>query len=146
MTEAINSMFAWYKGLAVCFAYLADLSFSEDGSLCIDNLERCRWFSRAWTLQELVVPPKVEFYDRAWRFRGDTQLLQSQLSYITKIDAAIFEDSDLLTTSPVARRMSWASKRQTTRVEDLAYCLLGIFDVNMPLIYCEGKKAYLRLQ
>lgn len=46
----------------------------------------------------------------------------------------------------VGQRMSWASKRMTTRIEDMAFCILGIFDINVPLLYGEGSKAFLRLQ
>jgi Heterokaryon incompatibility protein (HET) len=148
LTEAINSMFNWYKQSAICYAFLYDLPAErETGRLdFVPSLSQCRWFTRGWTLQELVAPEKVEFYDQTWQIRGTRSSLQQELSSITGIDTDVIVDSNLLTTIPVARRMSWAANRQTTRVEDLAYSLLGIFDVNLPLIYGEGPKAFIRLQ
>ncbi|KAF8853104.1 HET-domain-containing protein [Acephala macrosclerotiorum] len=150
LTEAINSMFKWYKDSTVCFAFLSDLhpsnSTSKAKKVPTDELGRCRWFTRGWTLQELIAPDVVEFYDQSWILRGDKSSSRSQLFEITGIDIKVLTDSDKLSTIPVARRMSWASMRQTTRVEDLAYCLFGIFDVNLPLIYGEGLKAFIRLQ
>jgi len=147
LTEAINSMFKWYQEAAVCYVYLCDLE-EEDGRDLYDVLKqtKCRWFRRGWTLQELIASRQIQFYDRSWNLRGDKVSLQRTLSAITKIDEEVLADSSLLPTIPVARRMSWAAKRQTTREEDLAYCLLGIFNVYMPLIYGEGTRAFLRLQ
>jgi hypothetical protein len=145
LTEAINSMFQWYKNAEICFAFLSDLS-SDDKNGLQDYFSRCRWFTRGWTLQELIASKEVEFYDQAWNLIGTKLSLQAQLFEITGIDTQILENSDMLPTIPVARRMSWAASRRTTRVEDLAYCLFGIFDVNLPLIYGEGYRAFIRLQ
>ncbi|KAI0379436.1 HET-domain-containing protein [Hypomontagnella monticulosa] len=143
LSEAINSMFMWYMTSAVCFVYLSDhppqLSFE-------DHFRRCRWLTRGWTLQELIAPRAAEFYDAAWNFRGRKPELNSFLAHVTNIDEAVLKDSQVLFEVPVGRRMSWAARRQTTRIEDLAYCLLGIFGVNMPMIYGEGAKAFMRLQ
>ncbi|CZR59826.1 uncharacterized protein PAC_09720 [Phialocephala subalpina] len=150
LTEAINSMFKWYKDSTVCFAFLSDLPPSDPMSktkkLPTDEFRRCRWFTRGWILQELIAPEAIEFYDQSWTLRGDKSSSKPQLFEITGIDSEVLVDSDKLSTIPVARRMSWVSMRQTTRVEDLAYCLFGIFDVNLPLIYGEGLKAFIRLQ
>lgn len=140
-----------YKWSAVCFAFLSDLEperdFGDDENLLgPPGLSKCRWFTRGWTLQELIAPKRVEFYDRNWQIRGTRSSLQQELSLITLIDVDIIGDSNLLSTIPVGRRMSWAADRQTTRVEDRAYSLLGIFDVSLPLIYGEGPKAFIRLQ
>ncbi|CZR69502.1 related to beta transducin-like protein [Phialocephala subalpina] len=145
LTEAINSMFRWYKQSHICFVLLSDL-LSCDSWRVGACIRQCRWFTRGWTLQELIAPEEIEFYDRGWNLIGTNDSLQGPLSEITGIDAEILNNSDMLQTVPVARRMSWASSRQTTRVEDLAYCLFGIFDVNLPLIYGEGQKAFIRLQ
>ncbi|KAJ9161556.1 HET-domain-containing protein [Coniochaeta hoffmannii] len=145
LTEAINSMFRWYKNAAVCFAYLADLPAGPKKNLQ-QALSLCHWFTRGWTLQELVASRVVEFYDEAWNLRGDKHELCELVSSITRIDEDVLRDSSLLRNIPVARRMSWASTRQCTRVEDVAYSLLGIFDIHMPLIYGEGDKAFIRLQ
>jgi Heterokaryon incompatibility protein (HET) len=145
LTEAINSMFRWYKQSHVCFVYLSDL-LSTNESLLGTYLPQCRWFTRGWTLQELVASEEIEFYNYSWNLIGTDESLRILISAITGIDWAVLSDSDMLNTIPVARRMSWAASRQTTRVEDRAYCLFGIFDVNLPLIYGEGQKAFIRLQ
>jgi hypothetical protein len=145
LTEAINSMFRWYKQSHICFVFLSDL-LSVDEGLMSQYLPRCRWFTRGWTLQELIASEEIEFYGWGWNLIGTNVSLLGVLSAITGIEDKILNDSDMLQTVPVARRMSWAASRQTTRIEDLAYCLFGIFDVNLPLIYGEGQKAFIRLQ
>lgn len=150
LAEAINSMFNWYKESSMCFTFLSDLvtngTFQYKESETIHFMRQCRWFTRGWTLQELIAPEELEFYDRDWQFRGTKKTLRKGLSNITGIDVDVLVDSELLPTIPVGRRMSWAAGRRTTRVEDTAYCLFGIFGVNMPMIYGEGKMAFLRLQ
>ncbi|KAI0199439.1 HET domain-containing protein [Astrocystis sublimbata] len=154
LSEAINSMFEWYKLSTVCFAYLSDLHVDPSGeslTLWHDEKKRlaCRWFRRGWTLQELLAPANVEFYDKAWSFRGfkTNPLIMRQLSEMTGIrHTDIFRNSKAIRNFSVGERMSWASERETTRLEDLAYCLLGIFGVNMPLLYGEGIRAFQRLQ
>jgi len=154
LAEAINSMFEWYKKATVCYTYLGDLRSSPNGNPESESakgqlradLGLCRWFKRGWTLQELIAPKMVEFYDRSWTKRGTKDSLRHEIAHITNIDLAVLSDSEQLSTLPVARKMSWAASRQTTRIEDVAYCLLGIFDVNLPMIYGEGGKAFLRLQ
>jgi hypothetical protein len=143
LSEAINSMFKWYQDAAFCAVYLPDLSIDTPFEVGFPN---CRWHTRGWTLQELIAPQRVEFYDEAWGFRGDRSSTQSILAQVTLIDAEVLQGTKGLEKVPIARRMSWAATRNTTRVEDEAYCLLGIFGVNMPMIYGEGAKAYLRLQ
>jgi hypothetical protein len=152
LSEAINSMFTWYRDSHVCFVHLADLepiptdmNRRDRQSFLNEYLPRCRWFTRGWTLQELIASSKVEFYDQEWNFVGTKSDLENILSRIINIDSAVLRDSSRLREVPVARRMSWASMRQTTRKEDVAYCLLGIFDINMLLLYGEGEKAFLRL-
>lgn len=149
LSEAINSMFNWYKESSVCLAFLSDLppnNFEHAESRTADFMEDCKWFTRGWTLQELIAPEEVDFYDQEWNFRGSKKTLRHELSRMTGIDIDVLEDAELLPTIPVGRRMSWASTRQTTRVEDTAYCLFGIFNVNMPMIYGERRNAFLRLQ
>jgi len=154
LTEAINSMFQWYRQSDVCYAYLSDLppcQFSDRGVATLDWLSpsagsNYRWFTRGWTLQELIAPQRLEFYDKDWEYRGDKSGLLVEVSRHTAIDARVLRDSDMLSQTPIARKMSWASNRQTTRLEDMAYCLLGIFNVNMPMIYGEGGRAFTRLQ
>ena len=153
LSEAINSMFRWYQDAYVCYVYLSDFDPIPDTvgererlSTVHKQLGRCKWFTRGWTLQELIAPKKMDFFDRDWNLIGGKKDLVRILSDITKIDASILLDSSGLYDVPVARKMSWASGRQTRRPEDRAYSLLGIFDINMPMLYGEGSKAFLRLQ
>ncbi|KAH6880362.1 heterokaryon incompatibility protein-domain-containing protein, partial [Thelonectria olida] len=150
--EAINSMFKWYRDSAVCYAFLEDIP-SEDSTP--DETTRntttlgfghSRWFTRGWTLQELIAPSRVEFYNRSWQQIGGKKELATSLATATGIDAFILDGTGDLGQVSVGRRMSWAVDRETAREEDIAYSLLGIFNVNMALIYGEGARAFLRLQ
>lgn len=151
LSEAINSMFAWYKSSAVCFAYLADVDGTDIFKARQDNQNTesgypvPRWFTRGWTLQELIAPRDVEFYNSSWLQIGTKRSLCDELAQITHINKFVLRGADP-TYYPVAERMSWASNRTTTRSEDIAYCLLGLFNVNMPLLYGEGDRAFQRLQ
>lgn len=146
LSEAINSMFRWYRASAVCYAFLSDIhSDTLSGDTMTPQIGSSRWFTRGWTLQELVAPRHVVFYNHQWEFLGTKQTLSKLLSSQTRIDEAVL-NGESLSNRTIAQRMSWASHRVTTRVEDTAYCLLGIFDVYMPMLYGEGKRAFLRLQ
>ncbi|RII15154.1 hypothetical protein CUC08_Gglean003621 [Alternaria sp. MG1] len=148
LSEAINSMFNWYRKSDICYVYLSDVL---DAGL-EEDFPESRWFTRGWTLQELLAPEDVTFYNSKWVYLGTKTEHARWISAITGIDKkALFPrrynlDHGDLSPFCVAQRMSWASKRQTTREEDIAYCLLGIFDINMPLLYGEGHHAFLRLQ
>lgn len=140
LSEAINSMYRWYANAAVCYVYLFDVTTGSDEWI------ESHWFTRGWTLQELLAPRKVEFYDSSWGHLGDKLHNAEKIGRCTGIPSKALNDfrpADFL----IAQRMSWAADRITTRPEDRAYCLLGIFDVNMPLLYGEGRgKAFYRLQ
>jgi hypothetical protein len=154
LSEAINSMFRFYQRAAVCIAFLDDwepppspaAAESVEADIDVDSLRSCRWFTRGWTLQELIAPREVDFYDKSWQFRGDKRRLAGAIEQICRIDRRTLACEVALSEIPVAVRMSWAAGRCTTREEDEAYCLLGIFDVNMPMLYGEGRKAFFRLQ
>lgn len=147
LTESINSMFQWYLNSAICIVYLSDLcSGGLDKDHVQRNLATCTWFTRGWTLQELIAPTYIRFYNQSWEYFGEIGDLCSKISSITKIDTDLLLGKTQLHQYSIATRMSWAANRKTERTEDLAYCLLGIFDVNMPLIYGEGHKAFRRLQ
>ena len=109
-----------------------------------------KWFTRGWTLQELIAPYEVKFYNRHWDFKGAKSdlVVVEQLSRITGIPSDVLgkKDERALRRTCLGQRMSWAASRQTSREEDIAYCLLGIFDVHMPMLYGEGRNAFLRLQ
>lgn len=147
LTEAINSMYRWYQLSAKCYVYMSDVNRSQ-GSSDIDFMamfRKSRWFSRGWTLQELIAPALVEFYDKDWFEIGTKASLQREIAAITGIDLGVLQGKDPGTCN-VVQRISWASERETTRIEDIAYCLLGFFGVNMPLLYGEGMNAFARLQ
>lgn len=180
LTEAINSMYTWYQRACQCYVHLSDVLWEEGTSelsqTTLDRIRKSNWFTRGWTLQELLAPRDVYFFDHNWRFIGSKDNLVQEISEITGIDTMYLlprpakipnkEEYGPCTKAPdcrnhhprikfavtgrwepsVATRMSWVAKRRTTRIEDLAYCMLGIFDVNMPLLYGEGRKAFRRLQ
>ncbi|KAM7187478.1 hypothetical protein V8F33_011218 [Rhypophila sp. PSN 637] len=142
LNEAINAMYAWYKASAFCIAYLSDVRTSNHAV----EFHKSRWFTRGWTLPELIAPRKVFFYDQDWHFIGSKSERLSEIAQITGIDPFVLGGGDVRQVS-VARRMFWASKRRTTRPEDMAYCLLGVFNTFMPPIYGEGElHAFERLQ
>ncbi|KAH7303352.1 heterokaryon incompatibility protein-domain-containing protein [Stachybotrys elegans] len=146
LSEAINSMFHWYRESVCCFAYLADVEWRAHSSSPLGaDFESSKWFTRGWTLQELLAPRDLEFFDKDWRGIGNRHDLMERISTRTNIDTDTLRLGQWPNAS-VAMRMSWAAGRQTTRPEDMAYCLLGIFDVNMPLLYGEGDRAFTRLQ
>jgi hypothetical protein len=148
LSEAINSMYHWYENATKCYAYLSDVSYPERtsrGQGTPVDFPTSRWFERGWTLQELIAPQDVVFYSKEWRLIGTKSTLARDLQKITGIDGRVLEGAHPSLCS-VADRMSWAAKRKTTREEDVAYSLLGIFDVNMPLLYGERGKAFIRLQ
>lgn len=136
--EAINSMYMWYEQAEICYAYLYDV----EGR---DNIAQSSWFTRGWTLQELIAPTSLHFYNCAWSPMASKHDLSAELQEITGIPGKAlqeFRHDDFC----IAEKMAWAARRQTTRKEDSAYCLLGLFNVNMPMLYGEGSKAFLRLQ
>ncbi|KAI0366499.1 hypothetical protein BV20DRAFT_650492 [Pilatotrama ljubarskyi] len=156
LSEAINSMYAWYRSAEVCYAYLADVpesaatdtlglavsseSFEGHPFVC------SRWHTRGWTLQELIAPRHVLFLSSSWSLIGTKASLASVLERVTSVDAGLLKHQIALDSISVARKMSWASDRVTTRVEDEAYSLMGIFGVHIPTIYGEGLHAFRRLQ
>ncbi|KAH7089713.1 hypothetical protein FB567DRAFT_618970 [Paraphoma chrysanthemicola] len=122
-----------------------DKSSSAELSEAINSMYHCKWFTRGWTLQELIAPPEVVFYSKEWTYIGARSELVVELTAITGIDRRVLRGAHPSICS-IADRMFWAAKRTTTREEDIAYSLLGIFDINMPLLYGERGKAFLRLQ
>jgi hypothetical protein len=178
LSEAINSMFQWYHDSGTCYAYLADVNTAE-GAGAVD-FEASRWFKRGWTLQELIAPRNVWFFDGTWARLGKRQPIENDLRGGEDLSERIRQATGIPTKilhwyggpqsssrwSPgwlagqskeqqllsalrsfsIAQRMSWAALRETTRVEDRAYSLLGLFEVNMPMLYGEGRRAFFRLQ
>ena len=166
LSEAINSMFKWYRWSAECYVHLGDVEFSDaeltlkreseetfwhalDGWASLrDRFNKSSWFERGWTLQELIAPDHIVFYDSHWNEIGPLEQFYKDVAKVTGIDEHYLAPRSRFRIWPsIATRMSWASRRHTSREEDVAYCLLGIFDINMPLLYGEGaEKAFIRLQ
>jgi hypothetical protein len=167
LSEAINSMHRWYQNAAVCVVLLSDVSVHEyiprqiyyesaweyDSDLegtFEDEYEKnetkkiheARWFTRGWTLQELLAPKVIKFFSEEWELLGDRDELVDSIHQATRIDKRALQGADLSGFS-VEERLSWAEGRSTKREEDMAYSLLGLFDVHMPLLYGEGKKKAL---
>jgi tetratricopeptide (TPR) repeat protein len=142
LSEAINSMFRWYQEAVKCYVYLSDVSTTGSAGSRV-TFSDSRWFARGWTLQELLAPTCVEFFS----LEGD--LLGSKSSNVEDIARITMIPSEALLGTPISRfsvdeRMAWTKGRETTREEDMAYSLFGIFGVHMPLIYGEGKENALR--
>lgn len=146
LEEAINSMFQWYKRAAVCYTYLSDVPGDDDYRHPGSKFSSSRWFQRGWTLQELLAPKTLNFYNQEWGFIGTKADLFRPIEAITGISRSFLLGWEHLQQASIAQRMSWAAKRRTTRQEDTAYCLLGIFNVTMSMIYGEGHHAMHRLQ
>ncbi|KAI1628938.1 heterokaryon incompatibility protein-domain-containing protein [Exophiala viscosa] len=150
VSEAIISMFRWYQEAKKCYVYLSDVSFSGNGTeqdkiQCESDFRRSRWFTRGWTLQELLAPRTVDFFSREGRYLGNKTTLSQQIHEITGLPLRALHGTHLATFS-VEERMRWAARRQTKRKEDQAYCLLGIFNVFLPPLYGEGDNAFNRLR
>ncbi|RYC64916.1 hypothetical protein CHU98_g1322 [Xylaria longipes] len=162
LSEAINSMYTWYRNSAICYAYLSDVLVSDptyttttpatvkstvllEGK-SLDSFRQSRWFRRGWTLQELLAPKKVRFYSRNWTPIGTKKNMASLLAEITRVDERYLLYAEDIRSASIAQRMAAVADRTTTRPEDIAYCLLGLFNVNMPLLYGEGAMAFVRLQ
>ena len=129
----------------MCYAYLSDVVEITPPATLSQQFKTSRWFTRGWTLQELLAPCSVRFYSAKWDHLGNREDLAQQITDTTRIEDDFLLGNDIRFAS-IAKRFSWAALRETSRTEDIAYCLLGIFDVNMPLLYGEGKKAFIRLQ
>lgn len=142
LSEAVNSMYRWYEEAKVCYVYLSDIIYNDGEP---DNFTTSVWFTRGWTLQELLAPNTLFFFDSQWRKIGSKSDLGVSIAKRTRIAQWALSFFDPRHYS-IAQKMAWAAGRQTTRIEDRAYSLLGIFDVNLPLLYGEGEKAFTRLQ
>ncbi|KAI6038908.1 heterokaryon incompatibility protein-domain-containing protein [Pisolithus marmoratus] len=151
LSEAINAMYRWYQNAQVCYAYLNDVDESvfptePDSSKFGQSNGWPEWFMRGWTLQELIAPKQVKFFNKDWVPIGNKQCLAPTLAGITGIPREVLTHGMIEQRLCVAQIMSWAAQRKTKRMEDRAYSLMGLFGVNMPMLYGEGKNAFRRLQ
>jgi Heterokaryon incompatibility protein (HET) len=146
LSESINSMYRYYRDSSICYVYFADCHSAEGLPVSIEEFKLSRWWSRGWTLQELIAPRRVQFYSSAWKYINDKHTLANLIHSITGIPRAVLNGASPGSCN-VAQRMSWAAGRETTRNEDIAYCLIGLFDIQMVPIYGEGAtNAFLRLE
>ena len=159
-SEAINAMYRYYQDAKICFTHLFDVDGhgitltdfnpnkpdTDDMKAVRKEFNNARWFKRGWTLQELLAPPRLWFYDKNWNWLGSRDELCNTIADITRIEPGVLQDAQRMWACSIAKRMSWAAGRETRRQEDKAYSLLGIFGVNMPMIYGEGARAFIRLQ
>jgi hypothetical protein len=165
LSESINSMYLWYQRSHICYVYMSDVEGVANGEWTNREWSTSKWFTRGWTLQELIAPACIIFYNSYWHrigekikfprytANGDTTLRvwdvaeRYMLSSVSNIPYnLLFGLGGDKNDYSVAQRMSWAAKRQCTRIEDVAYSLMGLFDINMPLLYGEERKAFTRLQ
>ena len=140
---ALTSMFRWYQEAQVCYTYLQDVSISQSGGWQ-DQFKKSEWFTRGWTLQELLAPRNLRFFDQNWTFMGTKQSMWSEIQEASGIEATYLNGD--FTGACIAVKMSWISKRMTTLREDMAYCMLGIFGVPMNVQYGWGEIEFLRLE
>lgn len=152
LSEAINSMWEYYKQADVCYVFLPDVqpipgSGNRFATFDKQEFKASSWFTRAWTLQELLAPQRSFFFNASFDCIGTHRKLIKVLSEASSIPREyLLRGSQSVSMACLAERMRWASKREATRTEDIAYSLLGLFNVNMPLLYGEGEKAFVRLQ
>lgn len=167
LTESINSMYRWYYSAQICYAFLHDAKplsassdieqtdWNRDGRPHVKesiyhmykaSIQHCRWFTRGWTLQELIAPREVVFLGPGWKRIARKSGITDLLSNITRIEREVLESRNSIAEVSVSRKMSWAARRKTTRIEDRAYSLLGLFNVNIPLLYGEAERSFVRLQ
>lgn len=171
--ESINSMFKWYRDARVCITYLSDVrsgvspnppeyeavidpstkksqpSEKQAQSRVFQRFDRdapSEWFSRGWTLQELLAPRDMDFYDTDWKYIGTKSSLAKEIQHITGMDAEYLTGARHFRKACIATKLSWAAGRTTTRVEDIAYSLFGLFSITMSPQYGEGPRAFMRLQ
>ncbi|KAI0746118.1 heterokaryon incompatibility protein-domain-containing protein, partial [Earliella scabrosa] len=168
LSEAINSMYQWYGQAKICYAFLDDVIDPTDSTMSVQplddavatdeaqpqtspgtaltDLQYSGWFRRGWTLQELIAPREVLFLSRSWSLLGSKHTLGPRIAGITGISIDVLRNERAPHHVPIADHMSWADRRETTKKEDMAYCLIGLFKVTMALKYGEGNFAFIRLQ
>jgi hypothetical protein len=149
LSEAINSMFRWYHEAVKCYVFLSDVSTASSAGSSVPfpqsrvTFAESRWFTRGWTLQELLAPACVEFFSLEGDLLANKHSRVQYISEITNIATEALIGKSMSHFS-IEERMAWASRRETTREEDMVYSLFGVFDVHMPLIYGEGREKALK--
>ncbi|UPX20702.1 uncharacterized protein EKO05_0010927 [Ascochyta rabiei] len=145
-------MFKWYQNAAVCYTYFNDVSFSapNESMFLSDRQDRrgkaSEWFERGWTLQELLAPREIQFYDKRWKFMGTRGELAKLVGRVAGISPDYLSGKREPSDASCAMKMSWMAGRVTQQIEDIAYSLIGLFDVHLNPMYGEGTRAFMRLQ
>ncbi|KAK6435197.1 hypothetical protein LTR95_008617 [Oleoguttula sp. CCFEE 5521] len=144
LTESLNSMYKWYNVDHITAKGPTPFAVAATDESKVPESE---WFTRGWTLQELLACKTARFYDVNWDEIGTKATLALDLQRITRIEAGYLHHRKSLHLASIATKLSWACDRVTTRPEDKVYSLVGLFDVYLPIQYGEGlKKAFRRLQ
>lgn len=152
LRSALNAMFKWYRNAAVCFTYFNDVTFSAptEKMFMSDRPDRrgqaSEWFDRGWTLQELIAPRQMQFFDKHWKMMGTRSELANLVGRVAGISPEFLNGKRELSDASCAMKMSWMAGRVTQQIEDIAYSLIGLFDVHLEPIYGEGTRAFIRLQ
>ncbi|KAF9231607.1 heterokaryon incompatibility protein-domain-containing protein [Melanogaster broomeanus] len=147
LQEAINSMWNWYQDCDRCFVYMNDVRSGQRPDAEDSDFSRSQWFRRGWTLQELLAPGRITFFAEDWERIGKkaNQNIMKRITHITGIPEGVLSDGET-TSFSVATRMTWASRRSTTKKEDKAYSLMGIFDITLPIIYGGRENVFVKFQ
>ncbi|KAK5682876.1 hypothetical protein LTR17_027328, partial [Elasticomyces elasticus] len=145
LSRSINSMFRWYHNATTCYVYLSDVTSQSSDQAEGSNLKSSAWFTRGWTLQELLAPRTVVFYSGDGKRLGDKHSLEQHIHEVTAIPQAALQGRPLHSFS-VDERLTWMTARETTIEEDKAYSLAGLFDMSLAPVYGEGfAQAHRRL-
>ena len=150
LARAIRSMYAWYAGAGICYVHLADVFFTkslEDSRKATPpDFRKARWFTRAWTLQELIAPRQVHFVSKGWKLLGTKDSLLQRVVDITSIHRDALLHRKPLNEFSVAQRLSWAVGRKATQPQDRTYSLVGIFNIDIPAGHDNPELAFQQLQ
>ncbi|KAL9621542.1 MAG: hypothetical protein Q9160_004072 [Pyrenula sp. 1 TL-2023] len=149
LNRSLNSMFKWYQEAEVCYTYLSDVLAADQKQANFkrsDSGKDSEWFERGWTLQELIAPRTMKFFDKNWVSMGTRAQLAKEISSITGIEVQILDGSEAFRSASLATRLSWQARRKTTEEEDMVYGLLGLMGVSLVPTYGEGRQAFTRLQ
>ncbi|KAI1101937.1 heterokaryon incompatibility protein-domain-containing protein [Jackrogersella minutella] len=145
LTHTLAAMFRYYRDSQACYTYLADVSGDDNPFDEGSEFRRSKWFTRGWTLQELVAPLYVTFFDRDWNEIGTKSNLRTVIADVTGISPQVLAMNYGGAIS-IAQRQAWAKDRQTKEIEDQAYSMMGLLGVKIPVKYGEGEAAFRKIK
>lgn len=147
LSKTLNSLAEIYRKSRLCIVYLHDLFDTEASHFDVERgLSSCSWIKHVWMLPQLIFSTVLQFYDAQWMHIGSKRQLSAELSRITAIEEGVLDGSESLEDYPNCVKMSWAAGLSAEAIEDVAYSLLAVFNVNMTIRYGEGMESFLRLQ